>query len=95
MNVNTRHTLGTCNFCPAPVIWAHTGKARMPINPEPAANGNVVLLPRLGTPKAVINPAAHEYPRATRYTPHFDNCPGADEARNRKVKAAPQTETLF
>lgn len=95
MNVKTRYPTGTCSYCPAQVIWAHTGKAAMPINPEPVEGGNVILLPRMGSPKAVVNPAPHEYPHATRYTSHFDGCPGADEARKPKVKAAPQTETLF
>lgn len=88
---------GVCDYCPKPVIWGNTGKARMPVDPQPVAGGNVVLIEKaIGAPHIVVTGDAAAYPGRPRYVSHFDSCPGADQARTKRPKPPPpQAETLF
>jgi hypothetical protein len=72
----------TCKSCGAPIRWAKTvsGKS-MPVDVEPAANGNVVFL----DDKTVIvsGPRARIEGDERRYTSHFATCPQASQHRRR------------
>lgn len=76
-----------CSSCGAPITWAvtTTGK-RMPVDAEPAPNGNVELTPLLSAfnrepTEATVHaqrPLGHEGPL---HLSHFVTCPQADEWR--------------
>ena len=82
--------IGQCRSCRAPVIWARTeaGK-RMPLDPEPTADGNV----RPDIPNrydgegnvlvAVLGPLEREAHDGPLHVPHFATCPDADRWRRR------------
>lgn len=72
-----------CRSCRAAITWAITEKdARIPIDPKPREDGNLVLLGagRGGAPLAVqFNPAVHG--SRPRYGSHFSTCPHAGAHR--------------
>lgn len=67
-----------CRSCGEPIIWAETEKGkRMPVNPEPADNGNLRLVERDGdVPLAVYDTAKTEalFGDDRRYLSHFPTC---------------------
>ncbi len=66
-----------CKFCNEPIRWAVTdaGK-RMPLNPTPDRNGNVVLLPGgQGMNARVLSGPALLQWRGQLWMPHFVTCP--------------------
>ena len=75
--------MNTCRSCGAPILWreTHAGR-RMPIDPEPVADGNVVIEGDI----AEVLKAEHlarlggDVPR---YRSHFATCPQAAEHRRR------------
>jgi hypothetical protein len=71
-----------CKGCGKPVIWATTANLRpMPVDPEPAAEGNVVLMRLgLGVRAEVITNPGRLFGRRT-YVSHFVTCPKAAEFR--------------
>ncbi|MCK9251111.1 MAG: hypothetical protein M0P31_19280 [Solirubrobacteraceae bacterium] len=85
--------MANCTLCGAPIEWAvatATGRF-MPLDPHPAASGNVRRSPRtadrngrpaievLGPLEALAALQAGE----SLYLSHFATCPRADEARRR------------
>ena len=78
--------MAKCRSCNAEIVFAKTpaGKA-MPVNEQPAPNGNVALIVRDGVKIAVVldrsgrAPTAdlQPSPDAPRYISHFATCPGA------------------
>ena len=89
------YDVGECRDadCQAPIIWAITqaGK-RMPVDADPAPNGNVLLQPSLNpstnTPRAtVVNPNSPPLDGfdGTLHHSHFETCPAADRWRSRKT----------
>ncbi len=71
-----------CGSCRAPVIWTvtHKGK-RMPVDAEPAENGNVRL--RRDGERMIAEYPGREHPAlfeddGKRYLSHFASCPFAD-----------------
>jgi len=71
-----------CRSCGRPVLWAVTGNGRrMPIDPTPRADGNLVL--DYGTPNRV-----HVDPHSSgpRHTSHFATCPHADQHRRKDTR---------
>jgi hypothetical protein len=79
--------VSTCGSCQAEITWAVTTKGkRMPVDAEPAEDGNVVLHPGLGSgdlPTATVIPKAEDDPPPVfpRYRSHFATCPHADTHR--------------
>jgi hypothetical protein len=74
-----------CATCQAAVIWAETeaGK-RMPVDPEPAAKGNVRLHERPDdVPLAVVLKPADLFGKTGLHLSHFVTCPDADTFRRR------------
>lgn len=78
-----------CRSCGAPIVWARSAStgSLMPINPEPCANGNIILTepadpgaPLLWT---VLTAAARAQPALgePRYMSHFATCPRAGQHR--------------
>jgi hypothetical protein len=69
-------------------VWAVTGASRkpIPVDAEPAADGNVELAPRLdGPPYAITWGSSHVWPAdSPRYRAHFATCPHANEWRARR-----------
>lgn len=76
-----------CRTCHAPVVWARTAfnGTPIPIDVEPAENGNIVLSQRDGNRlvATVLPPGDALIPVETTYTSHFATCPDADQWRNR------------
>jgi hypothetical protein len=78
--------VSTCKSCGAGITWAVTSNGkRMPLDPEPVEDGNVVLHPSLngGPPVAtVLSPSPGDPPPVfARYVSHFVTCPHADDHR--------------
>jgi len=75
---------GRCRSCKAPIIWVKTEKGlRMPVDPEPVSNGNLLLRQRLyHIPLALyISKANKPSPEEKRYVSHFATCPEAEKHR--------------
>lgn len=79
-----------CRSCTAPIMWALTEKGhRMPLDPEPTDEGNIVLAHREGlVPLATVfsnaSAAREGAPNADRYTSHFVTCPHAASHRRKR-----------
>lgn len=100
--------IGRCRGCGRPVMWVVTEKGRrMPLDPRPSEQGNVVIDPEEDNVARVFRDFdAAEYWRVQHdargpYTCHFDTCPKADEFRRAEpiepiVEAAetPEVEQL-
>jgi hypothetical protein len=71
-----------CRSCGAPIRWARTAKGTaVPLNPEPAPNGNVVLM---GDGTVTYLGRGQAPPEGTlRWTSHFASCPEARRWRRR------------
>lgn len=92
----------TCSSCRAPIRWAvhETTGRRMPLDPSPVADGNVVVvewretsgvfaLPVIGVGAKALDRAVTRY----RYTSHFATCPNAK--RHRRDRGATVVDGLF
>jgi hypothetical protein len=67
----------TCRSCGAPVRWAITQhENRMPVDPEPVENGNLILIDRDGELHV-----AHAVPGT--HVSHYATCPDAERWRRR------------
>lgn len=74
-----------CKSCPALVIWAVTERGkRMPVDPDPAPGGNVLLTEQYGQLTAVVVPAHRAFGRTDLRMSHFVTCPNADQHRRRR-----------
>lgn len=74
-----------CNGCGAPVDWvrvAKTGK-RMPLDPEPRADGNIGRIDGGDTVEYVL-PGGGLFDDRPLYVSHFATCPKADQFRRPK-----------
>lgn len=89
-------TLGRCDGCRRPIEWVITEakRARMPIDPEPVADGNLVKLPtpcedgteivRYLTKAELANEGGSLFDAPTdRYVSHFATCPDAKRFRKK------------
>ncbi len=66
----------TCRSCKALVVWALTREGnRIPVNPNPVANGNLRLEQRGAVLVAEV--ADLFSPPGDRYATHFVDCPDA------------------
>jgi hypothetical protein len=75
-----------CRSCGARIFWATTDRGKaMPIDVEPAAEGNVRLRwSSEGTPLVtVLTNGQREEHRGELYQAHFRSCPDADRWRRR------------
>jgi hypothetical protein len=74
-----------CRSCHRPIIWAVNGKTgkSMPVDADPADNGNIELLPRAGAaPEAVVH-AQPPMLATGLYLSHFATCPDRDRWRKK------------
>lgn len=74
-----------CRSCGSPIRWAMTEKGkRMPLDTEPAADGNVTLTPMPGGfDRAKVWGDRSAMPLGPRYVSHFASCPLAGRHRRR------------
>ena len=78
-----------CKSCGARMFWAVAAKSgkRLPVNAEPAANGNLVLALRSKppAPAELIAEAfdAEKHEGRNRFTSHFSNCPQSAQHRRK------------
>jgi hypothetical protein len=81
------HIVSVCRSCGAEILWAITvTNSRMPVDPTPVPDGNVVLT-RIdgGTPVAtVLAPGEMLLDSPPLYVSHFVTCPQADQWRKDK-----------
>lgn len=79
--------LDSCRSCGAPIAWASTAAGhRMPVDPKPVLDGNVVLDSTGGStvPRAVVyRPGDPSMPSGDRYKSHFATCPNATKHRKK------------
>lgn len=81
--------MSTCQSCQAPITWTTnvvSGK-RMPVNPTPTPDGNVVLTSGNDGPEARVLTRAELASRPTKtglYKSHFATCPEGPAWRKRK-----------
>jgi hypothetical protein len=72
-----------CRSCRAPILWAVTEKnRRIPLDPEPTADGNILLQPRGNflLPLATVRFAV-QLDNPLRFKSHFATCPNAAQHR--------------
>lgn len=78
-----------CRYCPALIgfILTTANTKPMPLDwkANPAGNMRVIARTPTGFPMAIAIDQEELFPPDvdTRWMPHFENCPGADEARRR------------
>ncbi|PXY17364.1 hypothetical protein BA062_37785 [Prauserella flavalba] len=77
-----------CKSCRARILWATTRDGeRMPVNADPASNGNVLLALQDGQLAAAVLTAGQARMSRARRIPlrlaHFATCPKADHHRRR------------
>lgn len=73
-----------CRTCKQPIRWAvTTDHRRIPIDPEPADDGNLRLMYAQGEryPTALVIPAHQRAQYPELYRTHFAICPDADQHR--------------
>ena len=70
-----------CQSCGAPIRWAKTVSGRrIPLDPQPTASGNVLLLDGVATAVALVDQTAE----APLYVSHFATCHQASAWRGAK-----------
>lgn len=82
---------GFCKSCGQPIVWCRTdtGK-RMPVDPEPSPEGNLVLIAgELPTTRSVSR-GGHQ-PGEPLYVSHFKTCPHASAHRKKTSPKKPLT----
>jgi hypothetical protein len=68
---------GKCRSCGAVIVWARTVADRlMPLDAEPVADGNIVLVNGMAVSTANDDPAGQLH-----YKSHFATCPQSDQWR--------------
>lgn len=78
--------LRLCGSCKAEVVWIRTTFGnRMPIDPKPDVNGNMVKVAR-GKYRILSNAAAEKERElgTTLWMSHFHSCPNAEHHRQRR-----------
>ncbi len=81
---------GTCSSCQAPLWWVLTeGGRRMPLDPDPTPQGNVIVTGQDARPPVVkvLGGSPLAQARASgrdMYTSHFATCPSAEQRRDRR-----------
>lgn len=73
---------GKCRSCDAAVVWAETAKRKkIPLDPEPRADGNVRIAGRLADGTIIVAALA---PGEGSYVSHFASCKDAAQHRRKK-----------
>lgn len=73
--------------CRAEILFAHTGKKAMPVDPQPHPDGNVRLIPstagdgRTIYRAEVLGPLEVQLADEPLYMPHHATCPDVDDFR--------------
>jgi len=78
-----------CKGCGSKIIWVRTiqGK-RMPLDPEPVEDGNIVLMPAGAMVLDAKTAGLGADVGARRYKSHFATCPAARKFRKKKARPA-------
>lgn len=77
-----------CQSCSAPVIWTVTTSGKpMPVDPEPAADGNVALSWRAGHVLAEVLSVAKQFGRTGLRKSHFATCPDGPSWRKTRRRS--------
>lgn len=84
--------LDTCTACSARIRWVITiGDRRMPLDPQPHEDGNVVpVVVDGGQRRARVLTGAELPAQVPAYRSHFVTCPNAAEFRRRKIATTPR-----
>lgn len=78
---------GICKSCKAPVLWAQTVAGKWtPLDREPAADGNIVVMPAGAMVLPPETAALGQKIGARRYRSHFATCPHG--AAHRKARTS-------
>lgn len=82
----------TCTACGAPIRWVITiGDRRMPLDPEPHEDGNVVpVVVDGGLVRARVLTGAELPAQEPAFRAHFVTCPQAAEFRRRRIATTPR-----
>lgn len=76
---------GRCSPCGAEILWGLTeGLSKMPLNPDPSEDGNVVLRDVGGFVRLHVLTGAELPAQEDAYVPHHRTCKYAAEYRRRK-----------
>jgi hypothetical protein len=78
--------MDNCRSCGAPIVWATsqaTGKP-MPLDPDPAADGNLVLMEGEARVLTTGERLRAQEAGTVRYKSHFATCPDATKHRRPK-----------
>ena len=77
--------MSACSSCSAPIRWAVTGAgARIPLDPDPVADGNLVIEVDTDPPEVRFVSKARPAPDgAARFVTHFATCPNAASHRKK------------
>lgn len=79
--------MATCSSCGAEIIWRrmHTG-SRMPIDPEPHPEGNILLGSATGTSQVLSKEARknHKAAGTPLYRSHFVTCTRPEQHRKKR-----------
>jgi len=77
-----------CRSCGRQIIWAATPKGRaIPLDPNPAPDGNLELIEVDGTRYARSALSGSNLFDEPRYVTHYATCPNADAHRKRQERA--------
>lgn len=81
----------TCSTCERPILWALSERGKpIPIDPQPRADGNIVLRALGGVEDRVAHVLKPDETASAepRYVSHFATCPQAETHRRRRQRAA-------
>lgn len=87
---------GRCKTCRQPLLWitfSGSGK-RMPLDPEPTADGNVYQNPDGHWSVVTKADQPRRHLLGALYKPHFQSCPQAAQHRQRTKKARQITKAV-
>ena len=81
----------TCSGCGATIRWVLTiGGARLPLDPDPHPDGNVVPVEVDGKRRAKVLTGPEMPAQETAWRAHFTTCPKSAHFRRRKAAATPK-----
>jgi hypothetical protein len=86
------YPLDRCKSCDAPIFWAvaEVSLKSLPIDPQPAPNGNLQIIDKDRRPPIVRSlRVAERFAKKGLYITHFVTCPFADQHCTRRARRLP------